>query len=106
MIASGATSQKPVQVLDAEREFYERHNSAAHRGTHLLGEEATEHGADGPAQVLDCLEERVRRGALDVLERLLEQLERIEQRQVDGLDRADRRDESAKRDQKGPQARD
>jgi cysteine desulfurase/selenocysteine lyase len=39
---SGATSQKPVAVLDAEREFYERHNSAAHRGTHLLGEEATD----------------------------------------------------------------
>jgi cysteine desulfurase/selenocysteine lyase len=39
---SGATSQKPVHVLDAEREFYERHNSAAHRGTHLLGEEATD----------------------------------------------------------------
>jgi cysteine desulfurase/selenocysteine lyase len=39
---SGATSQKPVQVLDAERAYYERHNAAAHRGTHLLGEEATE----------------------------------------------------------------
>jgi cysteine desulfurase / selenocysteine lyase len=39
---SGATSQKPVAVLDAERTFYERHNSAAHRGTHLLGEEATD----------------------------------------------------------------
>jgi cysteine desulfurase/selenocysteine lyase len=39
---SGATSQKPVQVLDAERTFYERHNAAAHRGTHLLGEEATD----------------------------------------------------------------
>ncbi|MGH3421698.1 MAG: aminotransferase class V-fold PLP-dependent enzyme, partial [Streptosporangiaceae bacterium] len=39
---SGATSQKPAGVLDAEREFYERHNSAAHRGTHLLGEEATD----------------------------------------------------------------
>jgi cysteine desulfurase/selenocysteine lyase len=39
---SGATSQKPVQVLDAERGFYERHNAAAHRGTHLLGEEATD----------------------------------------------------------------
>jgi cysteine desulfurase/selenocysteine lyase len=39
---SGATSQKPRQVLDAERDFYERHNSAAHRGTHLLGEEATD----------------------------------------------------------------
>jgi len=38
---SGATSQHPVQVLDAEREYYERHNAAAHRGAHLLGEEAT-----------------------------------------------------------------
>jgi cysteine desulfurase/selenocysteine lyase len=39
---SGATSQKPAAVLDAERGFYERHNAAAHRGTHLLGEEATD----------------------------------------------------------------
>jgi cysteine desulfurase/selenocysteine lyase len=39
---SGATSQHPVQVLDAERDYYERHNAAAHRGTHLLGQEATE----------------------------------------------------------------
>ena len=39
---SGATSQKPVQVLDAERAFYQQHNSAAHRGAHLLGEEATD----------------------------------------------------------------
>ncbi|HEY4852638.1 MAG TPA: aminotransferase class V-fold PLP-dependent enzyme, partial [Streptosporangiaceae bacterium] len=34
---SGATSQKPRQVLDAEHDFYARHNSAAHRGAHLLG---------------------------------------------------------------------
>jgi cysteine desulfurase/selenocysteine lyase len=39
---SGATSQKPVKVLDAERDFYERHNAAPHRGAHLLAEEATE----------------------------------------------------------------
>jgi len=39
---SGATSQKPVQVLDAVREFYEQHNGAAHRGSHLLSEEGTE----------------------------------------------------------------
>jgi cysteine desulfurase/selenocysteine lyase len=39
---SGATSQHPTVVLDAEREYYERHNAAAHRGTHLLGQEATE----------------------------------------------------------------
>ena len=39
---SGATSQKPRQVLDAERAFYERHNSAVHRGAHQLAEEATD----------------------------------------------------------------
>src|SRR5260221_9593658 len=39
---SGATSQKPVSVLDAEREFTIRSNAAAHRGAHLLGEEATD----------------------------------------------------------------
>jgi cysteine desulfurase/selenocysteine lyase len=39
---SGATSHKPVQVLDAERGFYERHNSAVHRGAHQLAEEATD----------------------------------------------------------------
>ena len=39
---SGATSHKPHQVLDAERTFYEQHNSAVHRGAHQLAEEATE----------------------------------------------------------------
>ncbi len=48
---SGATSQKPAQVLDAERSFYELHNGAAHRGTHLLGEEATDVYEDARAKV-------------------------------------------------------
>ncbi len=39
---SGATSHKPRQVLDAERGFYEEHNSAVHRGAHQLAEEATD----------------------------------------------------------------
>ena len=39
---SGATSQKPYQVLDAERHYYEHSNAAAFRGAHLLAEEATE----------------------------------------------------------------
>lgn len=39
---SGATSQKPVQVLDAERAFAETSNAAVHRGAHQLAEEATE----------------------------------------------------------------
>lgn len=39
---SAATSQKPVAVLDAEREFYERSNAAVHRGAHFLAEQATD----------------------------------------------------------------
>lgn len=39
---SGATSQKPNAVLDAERDFYTQHNAAVHRGAHQLAEEATE----------------------------------------------------------------
>ena len=39
---SGATSQKPVQVIEAESRFYREHNANAHRGIYALGEEATE----------------------------------------------------------------
>jgi cysteine desulfurase/selenocysteine lyase len=41
-IDSGATSQRPTQVLDAEREFIETSNAAVHRGAHQLAEEATD----------------------------------------------------------------
>ena len=39
---SGATSQKPVQVMDAERNFYSTNNAAVHRGSYLLAERASE----------------------------------------------------------------
>lgn len=39
---SGATSQRPLAVLDAEREFATTLNSAVHRGAHTLAAEATE----------------------------------------------------------------
>ena len=39
---SGATSQKPNVVIDAESNFYRMHNAAAHRGAHQLAEEATD----------------------------------------------------------------
>ena len=39
---SGATSQKPYAVLDAERDWYARLNAAPHRGAHALSEEGTE----------------------------------------------------------------
>jgi cysteine desulfurase/selenocysteine lyase len=48
---SGATSQKPFQVLDAERNFYEQNNAAVQRGAHLLAEEASI-AYEGARQVL------------------------------------------------------
>jgi cysteine desulfurase/selenocysteine lyase len=39
---SGATSQKPLAVIDAESDFYKFHNAAVHRGAHQLAEEATD----------------------------------------------------------------
>jgi len=39
---SGATSQKPLQVLDAERQFLTTANGAVHRGAHQLMEESTD----------------------------------------------------------------
>lgn len=39
---SGATSQKPESVINAESDFYRTINSAVHRGAHLLAEEASE----------------------------------------------------------------
>jgi cysteine desulfurase/selenocysteine lyase len=39
---SGATSQKPLSVINAESNFYKFHNAAVHRGAHQLAEEATD----------------------------------------------------------------
>jgi cysteine desulfurase/selenocysteine lyase len=39
---SGATSQKPLSVIEAEGDFYRFKNSAVHRGAHQLAEEATD----------------------------------------------------------------
>ncbi len=39
---SAATSQRPLHVLDAEREFLLQANAAVHRGAHTLAAEATE----------------------------------------------------------------
>lgn len=38
-----ASSQKPRQVLDAMRDYYERHHANVHRGAHTLSGEATDH---------------------------------------------------------------
>ncbi|WP_373202295.1 cysteine desulfurase [Mycobacterium marinum] len=48
---SGATSQRPLQVLDAEREFLTTCNGAVHRGAHQLMEEATDAYEQGRADI-------------------------------------------------------
>ncbi|MBF4569555.1 SufS family cysteine desulfurase [Plantibacter sp. VKM Ac-2880] len=48
---SGATSQRPTEVLDAERHFATHANAAVHRGAHLLAAEATESFEDARATV-------------------------------------------------------
>lgn len=48
---SGATSQNPLSVLEAEQEFYEQRNAAVHRGAHHLAVAATEAFEDARAAV-------------------------------------------------------
>ena len=39
---SGATSQRPRQVIEAEVDFITQHNAPVHRGAYQLAEEATD----------------------------------------------------------------
>jgi cysteine desulfurase/selenocysteine lyase len=48
---SAATSQKPRQVIDAVRDFYEQHNANIHRGVYELAEEATAMYEDARAKL-------------------------------------------------------
>ncbi|TYC98999.1 SufS family cysteine desulfurase [Arthrobacter echini] len=48
---SGATSQNPLSVLEAEQEFYEQRNAAVHRGAHALAVDATDAYEDARAAV-------------------------------------------------------
>ncbi|MDF2827198.1 MAG: cysteine desulfurase, partial [Mycobacterium sp.] len=48
---SGATSQKPLAVLDAERDFLLTSNGAVHRGAHQLMEESTDAYEQGRADI-------------------------------------------------------
>jgi len=50
---SGATSQNPLSVIEAEQEFYEQRNAAVHRGAHHLAVEATEAFEDARQAVAD-----------------------------------------------------
>jgi cysteine desulfurase/selenocysteine lyase len=52
---SGATSQKPNSVIDAESNFYRFNNAAVHRGAHQLAEEATENFENARSIVAEFL---------------------------------------------------
>ena len=39
---NAATTQKPIQVIDAITDYYKNHNSNIHRAVHALAEESTE----------------------------------------------------------------
>jgi cysteine desulfurase/selenocysteine lyase len=52
---SAATSQKPLSVLDAERDFSVNHNAGVHRGAHTLASEATELFEGARSRVADFL---------------------------------------------------
>jgi len=39
---NAATTQKPRQVIEAIKEFYEKHNANVHRAVHTLSQEASE----------------------------------------------------------------
>ncbi|MBV8195022.1 MAG: cysteine desulfurase [Candidatus Dormibacteraeota bacterium] len=54
---SAATSQKPMQVIDAVERYYRTSNANVHRGVHSLGNEATdlfEQGRTRVAQFIDA----------------------------------------------------
>jgi len=52
---SGATSQNPLSVIEAEQEFYEQRNAAVHRGAHYLAVEATEVFEDARQTIADFI---------------------------------------------------
>jgi len=48
---NAATSQKPRQVIEAERDFYEKHNANVHRAVHTLSQEASQLYEDAHEEV-------------------------------------------------------
>ncbi|HIH43345.1 TPA: cysteine desulfurase [Candidatus Woesearchaeota archaeon] len=52
---NAATSQKPKQVIDAEKEYYETINSNIHRGVHKLSEDASAGYEEAHEKVADFI---------------------------------------------------
>ena len=48
---SAATTQKPELVINAIKEYYEKHNANIHRGIYKLSQEATQMYEDAHATV-------------------------------------------------------
>jgi len=55
---NAATTQKPVQVIEAVKDFYENHNANLGRGVHTLGLEATEMFEDARRKVAKFINAR------------------------------------------------
>jgi cysteine desulfurase/selenocysteine lyase len=52
---NAATSQKPKQVIEAIRDFYENHNANVHRAVHTLSQEASELYENAHEEVADFI---------------------------------------------------
>ena len=57
---SGATTQKPVQVIKAVEEFYEKNNANPHRGAYTLSIEATEEYENTRTKIAEFINARHR----------------------------------------------
>ena len=55
---STATTQKPIQVIQAMNDYYHSHNANVHRGIHTLAEEATKGYEDSRQRVADFINAR------------------------------------------------
>src|SRR3990167_10040201 len=54
-LENAATSQKPKQVIDTVKDYYENYNANIHRSIHKLGEEATAAYEDAHKKVSDFI---------------------------------------------------
>lgn len=55
---NAATSQKPIQVINAIKDFYEKHNANVHRAVHTLSQEASELYEDAHDEVAKFINAR------------------------------------------------
>src|ERR1035438_1889529 len=94
---SAATSQKPIQVMDAVDGYYRRSNANVHRGVHQLGNEATEDALYGKGNRGDDLTgEMARRGSR--LKKIAEAKAALEQEARERAETAKKAAESKRED--------